>query len=225
MIPYHILLVEDDPQVLLENQRRLAAEGYRITAATTIAGVRKLLTGNPPDLAVLDILLPDGSGLELCQELRAITSVPILFLTNLNDRRQVVEGLRAGGDDYLAKPYHMEELLARVEALLRRTELMRSTANSLELGGLHLDIIRQCAYWQGRDLFLKPKEFQLLALLIKHRNRFSTTEELYAGVWGQAAVDPRPVITHISSLRLKLKKAGCPVDVENVRFRGYRMDV
>ena len=223
MRPYHILLVEDDRTVLEENRRRLAAEGYRVSAADSVSAARKLCSDGPPDLAVLDILLPDGSGLDLCRELRAVTPVPVLFLTSLSDRKQVVDGLRAGGDDYLTKPYHLEELAARVGALLRRVELLRASSEPLEQDGLRLDLIRQRAYWEERDLLLKPKEFQLLALLMKHRNRYSTTEELYTGVWGQTAVEPRPVVVHLSGLRMKLEQAGCTLDVEHVRGRGYRV--
>lgn len=223
MRAYHILLVEDDGAVMTGNRRRLEAAGYRVSAAGSVAEARKLLLEGPPDLAVLDVMLPDGSGLELCRELRAATPVPVLFLTSLNDRKQVVEGLRAGGDDYLTKPYHMEELVARVESLLRRVELLRASPESLEQDGLRLDLIRQRAYWRERDLLLKPKEFQLLALMMKHRNRCSTIEELYTGVWGEAAVEPRPVIVHICNLRLKLKTAKCSLDVKHVRGRGYQL--
>ncbi len=223
MRPYHILLVEDDAPVLAENARRLNAEGYEVSAAAALAEGRRAVRSQAPDLAVLDILLPDGSGLDLCRELRAVAPVPVLFLTSLDDRKQVVDGLRAGGDDYLTKPYHLDELVARVEALLRRVELLRSPGEVLELGGLRLDLIRQRAYWQGADLLLKPKEFQLLTLLMKCRNRYSTPEELYAGVWGQTAVDVRPVIAHVSSLRLKLNGACCAVELEHVRGRGYRL--
>lgn len=223
MKPYHILLVEDDGAVMTGNRRRLEAEGYRVSAADSVAAARKLLLEGPPDLAVLDVLLPDGSGLDLCRELRAITPVPVLFLTSLSDRKQVVDGLRAGGDDYLTKPYHLEELTARVEALLRRVELLRASPESLEQDGLRLDLIRQRAYWQERDLLLRPKEFQLLALLMKHRNRYATTGELYTGAWGQTAIDTRTVVSHICKLRIKLDQAGCTLDVEHVRDRGYRM--
>lgn len=223
MKTYHILLVEDDRAVLEGNRRLLEAEGYRVSAADSIAAARRRLPNGPPDLAVLDILLPDGSGLDLCRELRAATPVPVLFLTSLADRKQVVDGLRAGGDDYLTKPYHREELTARVGALLRRVELLRACPESLELAHLRLDLIRQCAYWRERDLLLKPKEFQILALLMKNRNRCTTAEELYTGAWGQTAIDTRTVASHISTLRLKLKQAGCELDVEHIRGRGYRV--
>ena len=224
MKPYHILLVEDDQPIMDENARRLEAEGYRVSAAATLAEGRSAVRAQAPDLAVVDILLPDGSGLDLCRELRA-AAVPVLFLTSLADRQQVVDGLRAGGDDYLTKPYHLDELVARIEALLRRMELLRTWDESPELGGVRLDLLRQRAYRQGEDLLLKPKEFQLLALLMKHRNRYTPLEELYAGVWGQTAVDPRPVIAHLSTLRLKLAAAGCALEIQHVRVRGYRLGV
>lgn len=175
---------------------------------------------------MLDILLPDGSGLDLCRDLRGMTGAPVIFLTSLSETDQVVAGLRAGGDDYLVKPCRMEELLARIEAQLRRVALLRGVEDALEAAGLRLDLIRQQAYWQGTDLLLKPKEFQLLALLVRSKNRHATAAELYTGAWGMAACDTRTVTMQMSNLRQKLRDAtDCALDVEQSRQRGYRLYV
>lgn len=123
-----LLLVEDSKEVLEDNRKALVAAGYEVLAASTLAGARERLARRQPDLILLDVLLPDGNGVELCRELRDSTAAPILFLTSLGESEQIVEGLRAGGDDYVTKPYRMEELLARVEAQLRRTERIRGEA-------------------------------------------------------------------------------------------------
>ena len=205
MKPYHILLVEDEPEFLTFNTRHLEAEGYRVTGAATLLEARRAVQAEAPDLVVLDVLLPDGSGLDFCRDLRADTGVPVIFLTSLGERDQIVAGLRSGGDDYLSKPYHIEELVARVEAQLRRAALLRQTGDAPEIQGLELDLIRQRARWEGRDMNLRPKEFQLLALLAQSRNRWSTADELYTAVWGMAACDTRTVAMHLSALRLKLR--------------------
>lgn len=226
MKPYHVLLVEDEPEFLAFNARRLEAEGYRVSCAATLREARLAVRADPPDLVVLDILMPDGSGLDFCRDLRADTGVPVIFLTSLGERDQIVAGLRSGGDDYLSKPYHIEELVARVEAQLRRAALLRQTGDAPEIQGLELDLIRQRARWEGRDMNLRPKEFQLLALLAQSRNRWSTADELYTAVWGMAACDTRTVAMHLSALRLKLQaETGDALDVEHVRRRGYRLSV
>ena len=226
MKPYHILLVEEEPEFLTCNTRHLEAEGYRVTGAATLLEARRAVQAEAPDLVVLDVLLPDGSGLDFCRDLRADTGVPVIFLTSLGERDQIVAGLRSGGDDYLSKPYHIEELVARVEAQLRRAALLRQTGDAPEIQGLELDLIRQRARWEGRDMNLRPKEFQLLALLAQSRNRWSTADELYTAVWGMAACDTRTVAMHLSALRLKLQaETGDALDVEHVRRRGYRLSV
>lgn len=226
MKPYHILLVEDEPEFLTFNTRNLEAEGYRVTGAATLLEARRAVRAEAPDLVVLDVLLPDGSGLDFCRDLRADTGVPVIFLTTLGEQDQIVAGLRSGGDDYLTKPYHVEELIARVEAQLRRATLLRETGSGPEIEGLTLDLIRQRACWEGRDMNLRPKEFQLLALLVQSRNRWSTADELYTAVWGMAACDTRTVAMHLSSLRLKLQaETGNALEVEHARQRGYRLGV
>lgn len=224
MKPYHILLVEDEPEFLTFNTRHLEAEGYRVTGAATLLEAQKAVRTDPPDLVVLDVLLPDGSGLDFCRELRGASGAPVIFLTSLSEQDQIVAGLRSGGDDYLTKPYHIGELIARVEAQLRRAALLRESGNGPEIEGLALDLIRQRARWRGRDMNLRPKEFQLLALLARNKNRWSTAAELYTGVWGMAPCDTRTVAMHLSSLRLRLRaETAGALDVEHARQRGYRL--
>lgn len=227
MRPYHILLVEDAPDILAYNMRRLQAEGYRVSAAPDLTRARRILAETPPDLVVLDVLLPDGSGLDFCADLRACSIAPVLFLTCLGESEQIVRGLRAGGDDYIVKPYRFAELLSRIEAQLRRTHLLARAALTGSEGPLTLDAQAQRACLQGRDLGLKPKEYQLLALLLQGRNRYATPEALYADVWGMAAGgDVRTVRVHLSSLRKKLGEAsGGRATIDCSRTRGYRLEL
>ena len=119
---YHILLGEDEPDILEYNREQLEQRGYQVTAVSTLGQVEACVLRDNPDLLVLDVMMPDGSGLELCRRLREQFQGPILFLTSLGESSQIVQGLRAGGDDYITKPYDIEELAARIEAHLRRLE-------------------------------------------------------------------------------------------------------
>ena len=221
-----LLLVEDSEEIIEGNRKALEAGGYEVAEARTLAQAEACLSGREPDLILLDILLPDGNGVELCRKIRESTPAPVLFLTSLAESGQIVEGLQAGGDDYITKPYRMEELLARVEAQLRRTERLRSVSAAQSLGSLTLDARTQRAYYRGRDLLLKPKEFLLLAVLLQNRERSCTPEELYREVWGMDAnADARTVLVHLSNLRAKLRDGGDEGDVRILRDGklGYRL--
>lgn len=168
-------------------------------------------------------MLPDGNGLSYCQELRANNDVRILFLSALGNKADTLKGLRAGGDDYMAKPYDMDELLARAEALLRRGRLNGLAEQPLCQGELELDPISRRALLNGRDILLKPKEFALLEVLMRNDGATVTADELYAKVWGmQPAGDARTVKEHISRLRSKLGECSAFL-ILSERGRGYRL--
>ena len=174
---------------------------------------------------MLDILLPDGSGLDLCRQLRD-QAVPILLLTSLGESSQVIQGLTAGGDDYITKPYRVEELVARVKAHLRRIEVLRRAGAETGSDRFRLDTKLQRAYLDGEDLMLKPKEFLLLSTLVRNRSRAMTAEELYAEVWNmEPNNDLRTVLVHISSLRFKLRQGerrDFPIQIVRAG-KGYRL--
>jgi len=169
---YHILLGEDEPDILEYNREQLEQRGYQVTAVSTLGQAEACVLRDNPDLLVLDVMMPDGSGLELCRRLREQFQGPILFLTSLGESSQIVQGLRAGGDDYITKPYDIEELAARIEAHLRRLE--RRVGEDIHQGGsrLYLNVKSQRAYLDGRDMLLKPKEYRLLAALMRNRGRY-----------------------------------------------------
>src|SRR5579875_2371660 len=159
-----LLVIDDDPQLLTALRRALAYEGYEVlTAESGEAGLR-LARERPPDLVVLDVLLPGLDGLEVCRRLRAGGDVPILMLTARDEVSDRVAGLDAGADDYLVKPFALDELLARVRALLRRRA--PTTGGELRLADLTLDPATRVVRRGGRELTLTPKEFDLLALFL-----------------------------------------------------------
>ena len=224
---YHVLLAEDEAEILEYNKRQLEELGYRVTALERIGGVEDVLMTDEPDIMVLDIMLPDGSGIELCQRVRGYFSGPIIFLTSLGESSQIVRGLKAGGDDYITKPCRIEELAARIEAHLRRVERFRG-GGELKTGSRHLtlNMETQRAYADGADLMLKPKEYQLLCTLIKCRGRYLTAEELYAQIWDMNSNDDvRTIWVHISNLRKKLKTPDGRrfADIECEKMKGYQL--
>lgn len=229
MDKYRILLVEDSEEILDYNKEALEQAGYCVEAARSLEGARIKLEQFKPDLLVLDIMLPDGSGVDLCREVReAASSIPILFLSGLGESEQIVRGLRAGGDDYMVKPYRVEELLARIEASLRRLEMMAGSRMAADGYCLLLDAKTQRAYINERDLMLKPKEYRLLDFLMRNQNRYTGAGEMYGEIWGmESNEDVRTVFVHISNIRSKMRKADghCPIVIEGFKNKGYRLAI
>ena len=217
-----ILLVEDEFDVMNGNRIALELEGYRVLAADTLAKGRELVEREHPDLIVLDILLPDGNGLAYCQELRGKSGVRILFLSALNTKEDAIAGLRMGGDDYIAKPYLMDELLIRIETLLRRGKLIGTAEAPLRIGALEISSVPRMVRLNGQNLQFTPTELILLETLLRKRDQYIRTRELYERVWGMEAIDTRPIKQHIRNMRSKLGD-NAPVAIESIQGRGYRI--
>lgn len=219
-----ILIVEDDHDIRSANCAALKLEGYLVMEADTLTKGRSLVEEFSPDLIILDILLPDGNGLRYCEELRGKSGIRILFLSALNTKADSLAGLRAGGDDYISKPYDMDELLLRVKALLRRGKLIGLEEQPLRLGRLELDFVSRRALLNGRDILLRPKEFALLEILVHNHGRTVAIHELYEKVWGMdAAGDVRTVKEHISRIRSKLGE-NSTFSIVSERGRGYCLE-
>lgn len=217
-----ILLVEDNPHIMKINAEVLALHGYEVLRAETAAEARKQLSWHPVNLIVLDIMLPDGNGVELCRELKLRYHIPILFLTALGENQDVVEGLRAGGDDYLPKPYDLEVLVARVEARLRADADSR---RYLSYGNLKLDTVSSVGYVNGRDILLTQKEFIVLLLLTQNAEHKVTQAELMREAWGaESEAENRALWTLISRLRKKLKSEESRLEISSLRGGGYLLE-
>jgi len=217
-----ILLVEDEFDVRKGNRIALELEGYRVLEADTLAKGRELVEREHPDLIVLDILLPDGNGLAYCQELRGKSGVRILFLSALNTKEDAIAGLRMGGDDYIAKPYLMDELLIRIETLLRRGKLIGTEEAPLRIGALEISSMPRMVRLNGQNLQFTPTELILLETLLRKRDQYIRTRELYERVWGMEAIDTRPIKQHIRNMRSKLGD-NAPVAIESIQGKGYRI--
>lgn len=198
----HILIVEDEEKVLTLNRKRLCEQGYSVSGAGSLAEARTEVWERPPDLLILDVLLPDGSGYDFCREFRKISSAPVLFLTCMDKDADVIRGLSCGGDDYLTKPYNFGVLSARIAAMLRRSG---GNTGVIELPPLYIDLRTGKVTLSGKDIQLSPKETQLLAYFASNAGRGFTTDELYRTIWGEdGGVSVATVKTHISKLRSKL---------------------
>lgn len=214
-----ILLIEDDPDIASANRIMLELEGYSVIEARTLKKGKELVENASPDLVVMDIMLPDGNSLDYCRELRGKSGVRILFLSALGTKEDIVEGLRAGGDDYLAKPYIMDELILRIQSLMRRGNMEQEEMNPK---GLTFNSLSNQAFYDGKDLMLKPKEYAVLELLNKNRDYYLSAEEIYSAVWNiDGGDDLSTVHNHIYSLRKKL--TGTEYSIELKRGRGYQL--
>jgi two-component system alkaline phosphatase synthesis response regulator PhoP len=203
---HRILLVEDEPGLVMTLTDRLTSEGYAVETAMDASTGLARATNQPFDLILLDVMLPGGSGFDICRELRQRSNTtPIIMLTARGQVIDKVLGLKIGADDYVTKPFEMTELLARVEVQLRRARKIASP-ETYQFGDIRVDFRRAEAY-RGQDVVeLSAKEFRLLRYLIEHRGAALSRDELLNEVWGyDAAVSTRTVDVHVAWLRQKLE--------------------
>lgn len=217
-----ILVIEDDPAILRLLQRGLTMEGYQVDTAVDGENGLKLFQERQPDLIVLDLMLPGIDGMEVCQRIRQKSKVPILILTAKDAIQDRVEGLDAGADDYLVKPFNLEELLARIRALLRRTEQERQPV--LQFEDVTMNTITREVYRGERKLQLTKKEYQLLELFLRHPRQVLTREMIFDRIWGYDFGGESNVLeVYIRYLRQKMEQNGEPRLIYTVRGVGYVM--
>ena len=216
-----ILCVEDELRVLANNRIALTDAGYTVLTAENLAQAQDHLSRHTPDAIVLDIMLPDGNGLDFLKKLRTDGSrVPVIMLTAWNRNADIAGGLRAGANDYLGKPFDYEVLLARVEALFRN---LGNVPDLVEKGPLKLDVMANRAFLNGIDMLLTHKEFSLLLLFTQHEGRTMSVEYIYEKVWGrQELEDTQTIRKTVSRLRTKLTDNGFVIVSD--RSIGYRFE-
>lgn len=221
----HVLVVDDDIEVRSMLRRVLLAERYDVDTATNAEDGVRLALERRPDVIVMDIGLPDGDGIGAVAQLREEGRwIPVLMLTAHGDLERRVDSFRAGADDFLAKPFHVEELLARLEALLRRARGVRDDATDTRIrrGDVVLDVeARRC--WRGaREIELSPREFDVLEHLVRNAGAALSRDQLVEAVWaGDVADGSNPVDVYVGYLRRKLESGGEPRNIRTVRGRGF----
>jgi two-component system, OmpR family, response regulator MprA len=216
-----ILVVDDDSRIRDVLRRQLSYEGYQVELAGDSREAFARVADNPPDLVVLDWMLPGMDGLEICRRLRQVDDMPIIMLTAKGTLDDKVDGLDSGADDYLVKPFEPEELLARVRALLRRRQ---PQTNLLRFGALTLEPAARQVWMGDRLVDLSSKEFDLLELLMRHPRQVLTRETFYDRVWGYDFSGESNILeVYIRYLRSKLEAAGSPRYIQTVRGVGYAL--
>jgi len=217
-----ILVVDDEPKVVRLARDYLEKNGFRvITAAdgqTALAAARR----EKPDLVILDLMLPQIDGREVCRILRRESSVPIIMLTALSEEIDQVTGLEIGADDYITKPFSVRALVARVRALLRRTRGEIKTPGIIRAGSLEIDLEKHLVTFKGNPVKLTPNEFKLMHMLASRPGQTLTREQLLDDLHGTASSMDRSVDSHIKNLRKKLEAASGEPMIETVYGIGYR---
>ncbi len=205
-----ILVVDDEPQILRALKTTLRAAGYEVETAATAGEALIKAAARPPDGVILDLILPDGSGIDVCRELRGWTQVPIVVLSAVGEEAEKVEALDAGADDYVTKPFGIEELLARVRAVLRRKGAEAGAgggaARVVALGELEIDLEKKALRVGGRRVRLTPTEFLLLSVLARNAGKLMTHRAILREIWGPSYGDESHYLhVYVSQLRRKIE--------------------
>ncbi len=222
-----VLVVEDEAALSLLLTYNLEAEGYLVDRVERGDEVELHLAETPPDLVILDWMLPGVSGLEICRRMRAreaTRQLPVIMLTARGEESEKVRGLAVGADDYVVKPFSVPELMARVKALLRRA-LPEKIAGQLVAGDIELDRERHRVRRAGRDIHLGPTEYRLLEFLLERKGRVFSRGQLLDHVWGQSTeIDERTVDVHVGRLRKAMSRGREQDPLRTVRGAGYSFD-
>jgi two-component system, OmpR family, KDP operon response regulator KdpE len=222
----HILVVDDEPQITRVLRTALTAHGYDVRVAHDGESALELMRDWHPDLVVTDLAMPNIDGVELCRQIRRASEIPIIVLSVRDQEKTKIEALDAGADDYVTKPFSVDELMARVRANLRRLRDVSASVPLIEDGEFRIDLDAHGVMVSGREVRLTPKEFDLLVYLAQHPRKVITTRKLLAAVWGANSTEqPEYVRVFVNHLRKKLES-----DPENPRYIltdpwvGYRFE-
>lgn len=222
-----VLVVEDD-EILAEGLRyALMTEGYEVLLAGTQAKAMELLhSGSAPDFCILDVLLPDGDGFSICQEIRRKSPVPVLFLTACGDEVSTVRALELGADDYMEKPFRIRELLARMKAILRRTGKDSAVSSITVVGENQVNLLTGKVYRNNQEVVLTAMEYKLLLTFLNNRGQILSRNQILDGLWDSVGdfVNDNTLTVYVGRLRKKLGGTEeCPL-IETVRGAGYRLE-
>jgi len=223
--PRKVLVVDDEPQITRVLRHSLTAHRYEVRTAADGISALETLHDWQPDLVITDLQMPEMNGIELCRKIRKISSLPIIVLSVKGEERTKVEALDAGADDYVTKPFGIDELLARVRAALRRTADSDETADALlEDGDFQIDVSTRVVKVAGASVHLTPKEFDLLVYLFKNRGKVLTHRSILAAIWGGNFTEQTEYLrVFVGQLRKKIEKdPSKPVYITTEPWDGYR---
>jgi two-component system, OmpR family, alkaline phosphatase synthesis response regulator PhoP len=217
-----ILIIDDEVNIIELAKLYLQRDGFTVEAANKGQDGLTMLLAINPDLIILDIMLPDIDGFEVCRQIRAKSKVPILMLSARREDVDKIVGLELGADDYLAKPFNPHELVARVKAILRRTQAGVAPPQTIDIYGIHIDILKREVLVEDELLKLRTKEFDLLSVFAQNPGVVLSRDRLLNQVWGYDYYgETRTVDVHVNHLRDKLK--GSAADIETFRGTGYKL--
>ncbi len=222
----HILVVDDEPQITRVLRTTLSAQGYDIRVAHDGESALELMKDWRPDLVLTDLAMPNVDGIELCRRVRSASDVPIIVLSVREQERTKVDALDAGADDYVTKPFAMQELLARIRANLRRAPARDETQPIIDTGDFRIDMEARSITVAGREVHLTPKEFEVLVYLARHPRKVVTTRALLSAIWGPNSTEqPEYVRVFVGHLRKKIEPdTDTPRYILTEPWVGYRFE-
>lgn len=218
-----LLLVDDEERMLDLLALYLEPAGYACDKVTRGPEAIRYIQEETYDLILLDIMMPETDGWEVCRQIRKMSQVPVIMLTARTDKPDVVKGLKIGADDYISKPFDEKELLARIDAVLRRSN--QNQNETIEKNGLKWNPVSFQVFCQNQPVSVTPKEFAMLGLFLQHPNQVFSREQLLTSIWGyEVETEDRTIDSHIRNVRDKLRNAGFPVDshLQTVWGVGYK---
>ncbi len=222
-----VFIVEDDPIIVEGLTIALNQEGYEVTSFDNVAdSIKKIDSEAHYDVCLLDVNLPDGDGFQVCKAIRSKSNVPVIFLTACDDEIHTVLAFEQGADDYIAKPFRIRELLARIKAILRRSGAEQTRNEVVNVGGNQVDIMSGKVFRNGEEIFLSAVEYRLLLTFIKSRGQLLTRQQILTAMWDSAGdfVNDNTLTVYVRRLRKKLEEPGDKPVIETVRGVGYRME-
>lgn len=220
----NILIIEDDPALRQELKQLLENALYQVTLLTEFKNPAEEILNIMPDLVLMDINLPGESGFEICQKLRGLSDIPVIFVTGRTDSMDELNGMLKGGDDYITKPFHPPVLLARIAAVLKRYRKEKAEETRDIHRGVELDTARGCVIFQGKQVDLSKNELKILSCLFRHKNEIVSRMDLVEFLWDQQVfIDDNALSVNMTRLRSKLEEIGIHDFIETKRGMGYRI--
>ena len=223
-----IFFVEDDLSLINGLSFAIKKQGYEIDVARTSLEAEQLWMNGKYDLVILDVSLPDGSGYDICQKIRKVSKVPIMFLTAADEETDIIMGLDIGGDDYITKPFKLAVFLSRVNALLRRSENFNQMETELSSNGITIQRLKGEVYKNGKQIYLTASEYKLLCLFMENPNLILSPEQILSRLWDcdEKYIDTNTLTVYIRRLRKKIEDDPAnPHNIVTVRGMGYKWNV